>query len=350
MTSPILDALPAIHATVIGFGGAFFSAFALYAYQKVQETKDQLENVLKEVEAFSSPSNYIGSPEADIFLESGDLDWDGKAKRILFVVKSHFSFLDYEEKYGIPRDTRTHELSDAQVISACRTLCATLHYVFVSYPFSGKSMVHVQGVTEKLEVKKQEPFDEKRMGEIERRISYLRWCWDTSNKSILELARRCTLAEKNQALQHAQASFEANMASMAQVHQVPDAERERIWKTFHLPHISHSIDYVQIVSDYFNMVMAYQNNVLPALRESLLVHHLYNKRFQVKKLTLWMIGLTVAILALGIFLPPTMQNLSKDFGISLHPALEYVLLVGTAAPYFLVCAWLYRKVLGSNFR
>lgn len=347
MTSPILDALPAIHTTVIGFGGAFFSAFALYAYQKVQETKDQLEKVLKEVETFSTPTNYVGTSQADFLLESGELDWDGKAKRILQEAKSYFSFLDYEEKYGIPRDAHMREPSDEQVISACRTLCFTLHYVFVSYPFSGKSMVHVQGETEKLEKRKQEPFDEKRLREIERRIGFLRWCWDTNNRSILELARRCALAEQGQAHQQQQASFEANTAK----HEPASAsERERIWKTFHLPHISHSIDYGQIVADYFNKVLAYQNNVLPALRESLRVHDLYNERFQVKKLSLWMIGLTIVILALGVFLPPTMQSVCTDFAVCWHPAIQYLLLAGTAAPYFLVCSWLYRKVQKSSFR
>jgi len=99
MPSPILDSLPAIHTTVIGFGGAFFSAFALYAYQKVGETKDQLEKVLRDAEAFSTPTNYIGT-QTDLLMESGELDWDGKAKRILHEAKSHFSSLDYEESTG----------------------------------------------------------------------------------------------------------------------------------------------------------------------------------------------------------------------------------------------------------
>ena len=347
MPSPILDSLPAIHTTVIGFGGAFFSAFALYAYQKVGETKDQLEKVLRDVEAFSTPTNYIGA-QADLLLESGELDWDGKAKRILHEAKSHFSALDYEEKYGLPKFSfERSPPSDEQVISSCRSLCHVLHYVFVSYPLSGRSMVHVQGITEKIEDKKQAPFDDKRLLEVERRISFLRWCWETSNRSLLELAQQCTLAEQRLTHQEQRASFEA---SMARHPPISDQERQRIWQTFHQPHIAHSVDYAKIVADYFGKVISYEKNVLPALRESVRVHDLYNERFQVKKLSLWMIGTTVAILSFGVLLPPVMQSVRSDFGVCWHPAVEYALLAGTATPYFLVCWWLYRKLQASSFR
>ncbi|MES2491372.1 MAG: hypothetical protein V4607_16420 [Pseudomonadota bacterium] len=347
MPSPILDSLPAIHTTVIGFGGAFFSAFALYAYQQVQETKDQLERVLREVETFSTPNSYISSP-VDLLLENGELDWDGKAKQILHEAKSHFSTLDYEEKYGIPKGSfERSPLSDEQLILSCRSLCNVLHYVFVSYPLTGRSMGHFHGITEKLEEKKRVPFDNERLREVERRISFLRWCWETSNRSIMELAQRCTLAEQQNKHKEQRAAFEENMARLPTQSK---EEQDRLWTTFHLPHIAHSIDYGKIVSDYFDKIMAYEKNVLPALHESLRVHDLYNQRFQVRALSLWMIAITVAILLLGVFLPPVMQSAQSDFGVCWHPAVEYALLAVTAVPYFLVCWWLYRKLLASNFR
>lgn len=347
MPSPILDSLPAIHTTVIGFGGAFFSAFALYAYQKVREARDQLVKVLGEIEAFSTPNNYIGT-QADLLLENGELDWDGRAKRILHEAKSYFAAMDYEEKYGLPKaHFERSPPSEDEIISSCRSLCHVLHYVFVSYPLSGRSMVHVPGITEKIEDKKQAPFDSKRLSEVERRIGFLRWCWETNNRSFMELAQQCTLAEQRQALQRQQAAFEDSMKKLPPQ---SEAERERIWKTFHLPHIAHSIDYSKIVADYFSKVMAYEQNVLPALRGSLRVHDLYNERFQVRRLSLWMIAVTVVILLFGVFLPPVMQSARTDFNVYWHPALEYALLLGTAAPYFLVCWWLYRKLLTSSFR
>ncbi|QRZ23289.1 hypothetical protein H9L11_03885 [Vibrio sp. sp1] len=47
MSSPILEALPALHVTVIGVVAAFFSAFAIYAYQKVNDAKEKLDEALK---------------------------------------------------------------------------------------------------------------------------------------------------------------------------------------------------------------------------------------------------------------------------------------------------------------
>lgn len=347
MPSPILDSLPAIHTTLIGFGGAFFSAFALYAYQKVQETKDQLETVLRDVEVFSTPTNYIGS-QADVLLESGELDWDGKAKRILHEAKSHFSPLNYENKYGLQKSSFEHSPpSDEDVISSCRSLCLVLHYIFVSYPLSGRSMVHVQGVTQNIENRKQAPFDDKRLREVERRIGFLRWCWETSNRSILELAQQCSLAEQRRALQEQRTVFEASIARQPFV---SEQESERIWRTFHLPHLGHSVDYAKIVIDYFDKVIAFEKNVLPVLRESIRVHDLYNERLQVKKLSLWMIGITVLTLSFGVLLPPIMQNVRSDFGIFWHPTVEYALLAGTVTPYFLICWWLYRKIQASSFR
>ena len=45
--------------------------------------------------------------------------------------------------------------------------------LFVSYPFTGKPIVNIQGVTEKLEEKKREPFDKERLQEIEHRVGFL---------------------------------------------------------------------------------------------------------------------------------------------------------------------------------
>ena len=104
MSSPILDALPGIHVTVIGIGGAFFSAFAMFAYQRVQETKDQLEKSLKGLEAFSTQTNFIGMRNEDLWGKSSGLDWESKVTRLMHHAISLFSYLDREEKYGIPRD------------------------------------------------------------------------------------------------------------------------------------------------------------------------------------------------------------------------------------------------------
>ncbi|WP_105169492.1 hypothetical protein [Pseudoalteromonas sp. T1lg23B] len=60
MESSILESLPTIHGILTGIETAFFSGFAMFAYQKLQESKDNLDSVLAEVGNFSTPNTYIG--------------------------------------------------------------------------------------------------------------------------------------------------------------------------------------------------------------------------------------------------------------------------------------------------
>lgn len=168
MDSNILEALPTLHGILIGIGTAFFSGFAMFAYQKLQESKGNLDKILTEVEAFSTPNNYIGGSGDNLISDDGSLDWDGEAKNILHHAKSIFSYIDHEEKYGIPRSTLSSTPSETEICSTTQRLCLLFHYLFVSYPFSGKSMVHVRGVTENIETKKSEPFSMERLQEIAR--------------------------------------------------------------------------------------------------------------------------------------------------------------------------------------
>jgi uncharacterized coiled-coil DUF342 family protein len=73
-------------------------------------------------------------------------------------------------------------------------------------------MVHVQGVTEKINEKKSLPFDKKRLQEIERRISFLSWCWDTSNRALIELGQQCTAIKKKKTQAEEFTSFNESMA------------------------------------------------------------------------------------------------------------------------------------------
>ncbi|MEB3733159.1 hypothetical protein ULF88_01240 [Halopseudomonas pachastrellae] len=90
MESNILQALPNIHGILIGIGTAFFSGFAMFAYQKLQESKDRLDKVLADVEFFSTPSNFIGGGNTSLVTDKGELDWDGEAKILIHHAKSYF--------------------------------------------------------------------------------------------------------------------------------------------------------------------------------------------------------------------------------------------------------------------
>lgn len=346
MSYPILEALPSVHSTLIGIGGGFFSAFAIYAYQKLHEATDHLDRVLRDVESFSMPNTYIGSGSEAALLEGGELKWDHVAKDVVFRAKSLFSHLDYEQQFGITDARFVRDITDEEVLAVCRDLCSVLYYVFVSYPLSGRSLVHVQGITDTLEERKRERFGEPRLREIERRLHFLTWCWETSQLSLLELARRATEAEQEHRLREQKARFEESMARM-QI--TSEEERSRIWSQFHQPHININIDYRDVIAGYFNKVATFVQQVLPALRESVRLHDLYNSRFQIKSLSIAVLFLSMLLLLVGVLLPLVLLAVARDLGLRWLPSTEYAVLVLTSAPYFISATWLFLRLRRSSF-
>ena len=341
MDSHILTALPGIHGILIGVGTAFFSGFAMFAYQKLQESKDKLDKILAEVEVFSTPNNFIGGGKNSLIKDDGEMDWDGSAKRLIHHAKSIFSHLDYEEKYGIPRNTSSTSHTEDDISSSCRELCLMFHYLFVSYPFSGKSMVHVQGVTDKIESKKTQPFNKERLQEIERRISFLSWCWETNNRSLIALGQHCTAIEKKKAENDAIKAFTESIAKQPEL---PEEEKKRIWNTFYKPLLNLQTDYAQIISDYFNKVFIYRDRVLPQLSDTIRIHETFNERFQFKSLTIYALKILAFIFVFGVVTPLLLLNINQDSKLVWHSALPYFLLMITTLPYVLVWLNIFRKI------
>lgn len=345
MESNILQALPNIHGILIGIGTAFFSGFAMFAYQKLQESKDKLDKILVDVEFFSSPSNYIGGGNKSLVTDRGELDWDGEVKRLIHQAKSVFSYLDYEEKYGIPRSEFSHTPSDEKILSIGKDLCLMFHYLFVSYPFSGKSMVHIQGVTDKVESRKAEPFSSERLKDIERRISFLSWCWETSNRSIIALGQKATEIDRRKSETEAIKSFHESMANMGEV---SEEEKQDIWKTFHQPRINMQVDYSKIIHDYFNKVLIYRERVLPQLSDTLKVYETFNERFKIKSITVNVLNLMAFIFTFGVLTPMLISGLKQDIGLEYPALLPYFLLLITVVPYVYIWALLFSKVKKLN--
>lgn len=346
MESNILQALPNIHGILIGIGTAFFSGFAMFAYQKLQESKDRLDKILADVELFSTPSNFIGGGNTSLVTEKGELDWDGEAKSLIHHAKSVFSYLDYEEKYGIPRSEFSYTPSDEDILSTAKDLCLMFHYLFVSYPFSGKSMVHIQGVTDKVESRKAEPFSSERLKEIERRISFLSWCWETSNRSLIALGQKATEVERTKAEAEAIKFFNESMASMGDI---PEEEKQRIWKTFHQPRSKMQVDYSKFIHDYFNKVLIYRERVLPQLSDTLKTYETFNERFKIKAITVSALKVTAFIFIFGVLAPMLVSGLKQDIGLEWHALLPYFLLLTTVVPYVYIWTIPFSKVKKLNY-
>ncbi len=347
LSSPILEALPAIHVTVIGVVAAFFSAFAIYAYQKVNDAKEKLDSALKQSINLTSPSAMRFGGGNRFVTGDGNLDWDENGKELLRQVTSFYSYLDYEEKYGIPRSEFQREPNSEEVIKACDELFLLLSTIFTTYPFWNNNMVHVQGQTEKVVLNCNQGLDLERIHEMQRIVGYLCWTWSTSSRSIITLARKGVEFKKNQQMKEQTEMFEKQAAS------IPESERERIWKQFHQPHVSRVMDFESIFVGFFEKAHLVQQEVIPTLLESLTSFTTYNQTFKVKDTTLKVIMLIAFNLVAGVMLPLIILNLLIGANIEWSnfwfSSFEYFLLLVTMFPYLWVIKYLFNKVKNLDF-
>ena len=109
-------------------------------------------------------------------------------------------------------------------------------------------------------------------------------------------------------------------------------------------------DYSQIISEYFNKIFMYRDNVLPKLKELIKVHETFNERFHVKKMTLYALKIFSFVFMFGVVTPMLLINLKQDYNIVWLSGLPYFLLFITTLPYMFVCWKLYLKVGSLNFK
>lgn len=348
MPATILETLPGIHVTVIGIGAAFLSAFVMFAFQKMLEAKDDMHRILEELKSFSTPTHSISHKKYGISLnDEGEVDWHGDAKNILFHAKSLFSYIDYEEKYGIPKNQFTMEPDPADVVSTCHKLCSMLYYVFVSYPFTGNLICNTEGVSDKVEKKKNQAFSYERLNDIENRIIFLCWCWDVSSSALIELGRKCTELERQRVNEN---EIELHNRKLKEFGKVLGEEKVNLLPTSDQIKAYNVPNYDHVIAEYFNKAMLLREGILPRLKKVMTTLQTYDDRFKTKSTSMYAIKLFVVILLLGVVVPITLGNLRQDFCLKWHPFLDYFLMVITMTPYFHVCNYLYKKISASDFK
>lgn len=340
MSSPILDALPGIHATVISFGGAFFSAFAVYAYQKLREAADNVNRTLKDLETVSSATSHQGA-NVDLFLENGELDWDGRVRAIFEDLRTLCqAFESSSEKTGV----EIPAISEDELVSKCHTLCYVLGETFTSYPFSGRPIAVNAMFAERIEQRKTAPFDAERVEKMRQRLLFLRWIWEAYRAPILEFAKHGSAASKRKRQENTRREYERNVA-------VVPALQERVkLEDLEKRDNAYDIDYSEVIAGYFQQAAHIERELYPSLFEGVRISNVYNDQFQVRMLSYWMLGITVFVLIFGVFLPPLIQSLRIDFLILTHPVIDYSLIAITPLPYFFACFWVWRKLKNFTLR
>ncbi len=347
MSSPILEALPAIHVTVIGVIAAFFSAFAIYAYTKVHDAKERFDAAIKQSADLTSTNDTMYSGKNKFVTKDGHLDWDNHGKELLRNATSLYSYLDYEEKYGIPRSEYQREPSVENVITTCDDLFLLLSTIFTTYPFWNNGMVHIQGQTDQIKKACMQDFDLKRIQEMSRIIGYLSWTWNTNNRAIVTLARKGMEFKKNQQLKEQRELFEKQTIGISKL------EQQSMWKQIHQPQIDRVTDFESIFVNYFNTAHLVEREVIPTLSKSLTNYTTYNQTFKVKSTTLNVIKLITFNLVTGVILPLIILNMSVgkniDWSNVWFSSFEYTLLLVTMFPYLWLSRYFFKKVKELDF-
>ncbi|HIF9075204.1 TPA: hypothetical protein ACX6NV_000013 [Photobacterium damselae] len=351
MSSPILEALPALHVTVMGVIAAFFSAFAIYAYQKVKDAKEKLDEALKQSMALSTPNSMMFNGNNAYLNQDGSLNWDERGKDTLRRATMLYSYLDYEEKYGVPRDPFQRDPSPEEVISACNEIFSLLTTIYTTYPFWNNNAVHIKGQTEKVVQLCSKEFDTTRIQEMQRIVGYLNWTWSSNHRSIMTLAARGMEFTRQKKLREQTEMFEKQIVNMSD--QIHKNERERIWKQFHQPYVDRVTDFQDIFSSYFEKSHIVEREVIPLLSSSISNFNTYNETFKVKETTLKVITLIMFNMVFGVLLPLVILNLlvgvDFDWVNFWFSAFEYFILFSTMFPYLWTCRFLFNKVKQLNF-
>ncbi|WP_210445003.1 hypothetical protein [Vibrio crassostreae] len=337
MNSPILELLPAIHVTIVGIFAAIVSAFAIWAFQKQFEAESKLKKALTEAKQLSTPSSIviIGGNENNLLTEDGLLDWEGVGRDVLFRNKSLFSYLDNKDKYGL-NNSNNIVPTDQKILKAGDELMHLFYHFFNTYPFTGNSIVHMEGITDKVEEQKKRPFTIDQLQQMSSRVSFVCWCWQTNHLSILELFKRYTAIKQAEEVEERDKLLKETLQKMPK--DIPEELIAGMTK-HHDEFPLMNTNYVDVATHFFERIHEYQRSVVPALTEVVNEYKVNKEHFRIKERGLIFIRFTTFILLCGVCLPLILLEwLNGAELFNWHSLawgwIEHLILLGTMAPYF----------------
>ncbi|KQF18834.1 MULTISPECIES: hypothetical protein [Acinetobacter] len=351
---PILSTIPGIHATIVGVLAAFFSAFLIFAYQKVTEAQKKLEKALKVAESVSTPNSFVMNGHSSLIDQNGDLDWDGECKNLIHNAKSVFFHLD-TVKYGINLEPFHRGIDPQEIIKIVDELTPFFYLFFTYYPMNGKSMVTTPQSA--LKEHDNKVFDYNRYLEIQRRLAFLTWVWQTSQESLIQLfnvydqiQEKKLKEEKNIEITRVLADLEKNLGTN-QGHEIRARVISQVENSF-----NSRIEQKQLpfLIEFFQRVQTYQTQVIPILDETIIEFESYNNELKVKKTTKNVLKITIYIMSVGIVFPlvllEVLSKLENAHNYFIVSYIEYFILLASFLPYFLICIYFFKKIENTIFK
>lgn len=331
---PILSNIPAIHATLIGIGVAFFSAFFIYALSQIKDAARNLEETIKLSNEILDFPIYNSNINNSKLLVDGKLDWE-LCKDLLWNVRYLYNTLKYD-------NNNINNLQDSlnQEIKDTTDILMELFYLFgVSYPFHNENAISA---------KIHELWDYERYSLINQRIDYLDWIWNSEDRnSLIEIFK------KRDELDHLEA-YERLVADVNKV--ASSAEDKKTKLEFGLNSLKRREEGEKSKTEYlfmfFRKIDEYSNRILPKMAEEIKIFQKYNQDYKLKKNSKKLLSITFFILCMGILLPILILNILIKINYTYHnyylSYFEYLILVTSFSPYFLSIVEFFKYINNSN--
>ncbi|EOX4919511.1 hypothetical protein [Vibrio alginolyticus] len=347
MNSPILELLPAIHATIIGIFAAIASAFAVWAFQKLFEAEESLKKVISEASECGSLdlSVTFGDNKNNLIDSNGLVDWDGVGKNLLRQNIALFSHLDDKATFGIAA-MPSKEPTEQEILKAGDELLNLFNHFFNTYPFTGKAIINVKGVTDKGDSKVKRPFTIEQLVQIRSRVDYVCWCWQTNSLSIIELFKRYT--EIKHTMETVRRERRRQIIQ-SQLHKYCDEFSEPKTTPNQIPSLSFQSNYLEHATHFFERAHQYQTHVLPNLTKVLNEYEAHKDYFKFEKRGLVFVRIAILVLILGVCLPLVLLEwLHNDqyfnWDSFVFNWIEHFVLLLTMSPYFYAAYLAYTKL------
>lgn len=345
----IVENIPAIHATIVGVAAAFFSAFFIYAYQKVTEAQKNLEKVLKTSKDIPIQKSAILGGETSLLDENGNLDWE-RCKGLIHKATTILSDLNITRS-----DTNLSTLQEKNhsqtIIEVVKELNHFFNLFFAHYPMDYQTITTTSHATLRTPI---HTFDSARYFEILQRIALLGWIWDDSKQSLIQLFDIYDEISQKEYLDGILADIDRQISELDKTSQNYQLEVEKLnllkQQTYNFVKKMKLSD---VLINFFERIEVYRTQVMPALRETLNEFETFNDQFKIKKLTKYFLYTTIYIIVLGIIIPLILFQFITNIGNGYNwiiSYIEYFLLLSSFAPYFLVLVYFLKKIENTIFK
>lgn len=342
MDSVIMDALPSIHVGIASIVFAMYSVFAIYAYQKINEFKEEIERLVNDTKDLLIDVGLFEPGLPHPFEENGAIDWRKSFDTIDQDIR--FEFLTPENEDSYPTDERAIEIGNNLVI--------ILRFLFSAYPFYSTSYFELGEITQKVDLLKKadEPIVknlcEERIRQMRIRLLGVAWI-----KKSDEARFSAFLDSYVKALRKRESSIIRSQITRLGGDPGVKEHYAKIEK-----HRLKEVDKVrnQILSA-IGACELYLNTTVVPLGKAYSNYKLFSERYQLVRLgkrTTQLVGFSIVfgvvfplLLSRLIDLPP-LNSVSETWLVSL----EFFMLGFTIGPYLYMLFYMYSKLKRSDLK